>query len=211
MNLQELKQEIPYKWKIQSFNNKDKKLATKASCVAYIDARDAMDLLDKVCGADNWQDKYEFIGNKLIAGIGVKCGSEWVWKFDTGTESDYEAEKGQFSDAFKRAGVKWGVGRFLYDKTIVWVDVVDGKPQLAQFKTLSEYCEAIDNKVPIQTSPNAPQSTIPHKIIDSGLKVFCETCGSVMTERNGVKDGKEWTGYFCPKSTKDAPHPPRWI
>ena len=73
MNLEDLKQKIPYKWKIQSFNNKEKRLATKASCVAYVDARDVMDLLDKVCGPANWQDKYEFVGDKLIAGIGINC------------------------------------------------------------------------------------------------------------------------------------------
>ena len=40
MNLQELKKELTYKWRIQSTKY------GKASCVAYIDARDAQDLLD---------------------------------------------------------------------------------------------------------------------------------------------------------------------
>ena len=41
----------------------------------------------------------------------------WVWKWNMGTESDFEAEKGEASDAFKRAAVLWGIGRFLYEKT----------------------------------------------------------------------------------------------
>ena len=45
MELKALTKKLPYKWKIQSFN-KDK---TKASCVAYIDSRDAQNLLDDVC------------------------------------------------------------------------------------------------------------------------------------------------------------------
>lgn len=47
--------------------------------------------------------------------------SEWVWKWDTGSESNVEKEKGQVSDAFKRAAVKWGIGRFLYDLEIAHV------------------------------------------------------------------------------------------
>src|ERR1700710_2501614 len=44
--------------------------------------------------------------------------NRWVWKWDTGSESKVEAEKGQASDSFKRAAVKWGIGRFLYDLEI---------------------------------------------------------------------------------------------
>mgnify|MGYP003322949169 CR=1 FL=1 len=39
---------------------------------------------------------------------------EWVAKSDVGVESNTEAEKGQASDAFKRACVCWGSGRELY-------------------------------------------------------------------------------------------------
>lgn len=125
MNLNLLKEKIPYKWRIQSFS----KNKPSCSCVAYIDARDVMDLLDKVCGAENWQDKYEYVGTKLIAGIGIKTSEGWVWKYDTGTESNMEADKGQFSDAFKRAGVKWGIGRFLYDLEIKYLDANEKKTQ----------------------------------------------------------------------------------
>ena len=116
--LEGLKKEIPFEWRIQSSGRE----STKASCVAYINARDVMNLLDEVVGAGNWQDSYHFDKDHLIAGIGIKVG-EWIWKYDTGTESNTEAEKGQFSDAFKRAGVKWGIGRFLYGQDIKWVDV----------------------------------------------------------------------------------------
>ena len=133
MKLEELKQQIPYKWRVQSYS----KNKASCSCVAYIDARDAMDLLDKVCGAENWQDKYEFVGDKLIAGISIRTENGWVWKYDTGTESNMDAEKGQFSDAFKRAGVKWGIGRFLYDLKIVYLDA-------NEIKTNTNYPHPID-------------------------------------------------------------------
>lgn len=119
MNLIALNKTIPYQWKIQTVSKDN----TKAQCVAYIDARDVMALLDEVVGKENWQDSYQFVGDKLIAGIGIFTGTQWVWKYDTGVEGNFEQEKSQFSDAFKRAGVKWGIGRFLYDLDFKWVRV----------------------------------------------------------------------------------------
>lgn len=118
MNLDDLKKEMPYQWRVQSFS----KNKPACSCVAYIDARDVMNRLDLVCGVGNWQDDYRVINNQLFAGIGIYVGTQWVWKWDTGTESQTEKEKGIVSDSFKRAAVKWGVGRFLYDLDIVYLD-----------------------------------------------------------------------------------------
>src|SRR5690606_17516766 len=38
--------------------------------------------------------------------------------------TDVEADKGGISDAFKRAAVKWGVGRYLYGVESPWVKIV---------------------------------------------------------------------------------------
>jgi hypothetical protein len=107
-NLEDLKKELPYKWRVQSTKY------GKATCVAYIDARDCMDMLDEVVGVDNWQDKYYEADGKLFCAVGIFVGECWVFKSDTGTESNVEKEKGKSSDAFKRACVKHGIGRFLY-------------------------------------------------------------------------------------------------
>lgn len=123
MNLQELKKEIPFKWRIQQFS----KNKPSASCVAYIDARDVMQLLDEVCGVENWQSDFKEVAGQVYAGIGVKVTSEWVWKWDTGAESNMEKEKGLASDSFKRAAVKWGVGRFLYDLDVKYVPTNEPK------------------------------------------------------------------------------------
>jgi hypothetical protein len=54
---------------------------------------------------------------------------DWVWKSDCGTESQVEKQKGEASDAFKRAAVMWGIGRFLYSLGIIKIKEVikDGK------------------------------------------------------------------------------------
>lgn len=125
MDIKELKKEIPYRWRVQSFS----KFKPQAQCVAYVDARDVMKLFDEVCGAENWQDKYYEVSGMLFCEIGVKVGDEWVFKGDTGSESNIEKEKGHSSDAFKRAAVKWGVGRFLYELDIKYLNASEKKTQ----------------------------------------------------------------------------------
>lgn len=102
--LSELKREMPYKIR----------KGPKGVDLAYIDARQAMDLLDDVCGPENWQCEYKQVKDVVYCGIAILTDSGWVWKWDAGDESNIEAEKGEASDAFKRAAVRWGVGRFLY-------------------------------------------------------------------------------------------------
>lgn len=107
-------------WRIGQMKKGD---ATKGKALAYLDARDVMGRLDEVCGPGGWQCRYSHALNKTVCDIGVKVGEEWVWKADGAGDSDIEAEKGALSDAFKRAGVRWGIGRYLYDIPSPWVAV----------------------------------------------------------------------------------------
>ena len=106
-------------WRVGATNG-DK---TKGMALAYIDARDVMDRLDVICGPENWQCEYPFAG---CCKIGIKIEDRWVWKSNGAGQTDVEGEKGQFSDAFKRAGVMWGIGRYLYGLGNTWVAI---KPQ----------------------------------------------------------------------------------
>lgn len=117
MNIEELKKEMPCKWRIGQVKN------GKAKMLAYVDARDVMDRLDAVVGAENWQSDYKEANGQLFAGVAIKVDGDWVWKWDTGAESTFEKEKGEVSDSFKRAAVKWGVGRFLYSYPSLKVNV----------------------------------------------------------------------------------------
>lgn len=117
-------------WRIGSIKG-DK---TKASALAYLNARDVMERLDEVCGPSGWQCRYPFIG---CCDIGIliqpwspdprippiQTNPEWVWKSNGAGQSDIEAEKGQYSDAFKRAAVLWGIGRYLYDLPNTWYPI----------------------------------------------------------------------------------------
>lgn len=103
-----------------------------ALALAYIDARDVMDRLDQTCTPAFWQSEHFDGGNgKLGCRIGLFIGGQWVWKSDGAGDTDVEAEKGAFSGALKRAGVSWGIGRYLYDLGNVWVpcEIVAGSEQ----------------------------------------------------------------------------------
>ena len=104
-------------WRAQSLTRD----GDKAMALAYIDARDVMDRLDHACGAANWQDRYEVHGPKTICYLSICIDGEWVTKADGAGDTQVEAEKGSMSDAFKRAAVKWGIGRYLYDLDAPWV------------------------------------------------------------------------------------------
>lgn len=133
--LPKLKEIMPYKWRVQSFS----KQKPKATCVAYIDARDVMDRLDKIC-IYGWHRNHEELKGRIYAGVGIILPSgNIMWRWDCGTESNTEAEKGESSDSFKRAAVNVGVGRFLYDLDIQYVDANEKK-------TGSNYPYVVDNK-----------------------------------------------------------------
>ena len=82
----------------------------------YVDARFVYDRLDDVVGPANWQNIFERDAKgALRCGISIHTEDGWVTKWDTGTESDIESQKGEHSDAVKRAAVLWGIARDLYD------------------------------------------------------------------------------------------------
>ena len=97
---------------------------SKYSVLLYKTARTDMDILDEVFGVDNWQVDYSMIGQMLFCTISVWSDVRncWIRKSSNGTESNMEAEKGQASDAYKRAGFMVGIGRELYSAPRIWLD-----------------------------------------------------------------------------------------
>lgn len=106
-------------WKAQA-TTKDN---SRAMAVAYIDARCVMDRLDEVVGPENWSDSYNVLGDQTGSfgkEVVVECRLTvlGVTKCDVGVGED---GKSAYSDAFKRAGVKCGIGRYLYSLDKQWV------------------------------------------------------------------------------------------
>jgi hypothetical protein len=105
--------------------------------MAYIDARLIQDRLDAVLGVENWQDHYEMLSDgSVMCRLRVKLGSRWITKTDVGSPSEQpdsgDRLKAAFSDALKRAAVKFGIGRYLYRLSAQWVDYDPVKKQIVQ-------------------------------------------------------------------------------
>jgi len=123
---------------------------TSAMLLAYIDARDVMERLDRACGFENWQCRYSLADSGvLICDIGLRVNGEWLWRSNGAGDTQVEAEKGKCSDAFKRAAVLWGVGRYLYglpsprvaiDKYGKW----DKDPALPDWATPKGYLASLE-------------------------------------------------------------------
>lgn len=151
-------------WRAQSVSSKNPD-APKAMALAYIDARDVMNRLDDVCGPDGWEDSYvETALGRVICTIRIKCGEAWVSKSDGAGKTDVEGDKGGISDAFKRAAVKWGIGRYLYDMPTPWVRCElyngkwskwhpDGQRELDRLAG-----KAVTQKAPAKPAPTEPIS-----------------------------------------------------
>ena len=108
------------------------------SLLLYKDARVDMRLLDEVVGCMNWKREHAVVNNNLYCTVSIynEDTKEWVSKQDVGVESNTEKEKGQASDAFKRACFNWGIGRELYTSPFVWINTTDAdRNQARKLKT----------------------------------------------------------------------------
>jgi hypothetical protein len=137
-------------WRVGATNSEK----TKGIALAYLDARDVMRRLDEACGM-GWQNRYNLADNGLlICEIGLKVDNEWVWRANGAGDTQVEAEKGKASDAFKRAAVMWGVGRYLYSLPNTWVPispkgrsyVLAETPQLPIWGTPEGYKELLEKR-----------------------------------------------------------------
>lgn len=74
--------------------------ANGVSVLIYKNARVDMNILDETVGQLNWQRDHKEVKGRMYCGIGIydMDKDEWVWKWDCGTESNTEAEKGESSD-----------------------------------------------------------------------------------------------------------------
>lgn len=103
----------------------DTKYNGGAMLLLYKDARVDMQILDETVGQENWQKRYYEVKGNLYCSVGIRIDNEWIWKDDCGVESNTECEKGEASDAFKRACFNWGVGRELYSTPKIKIQCPD--------------------------------------------------------------------------------------
>jgi hypothetical protein len=126
-------------WRVGSTNKRKweeakkqgKEITRRGQPLCYIDARDVMERLDAVMGAQWQTDHIPMHNGTMCCRIGLQIEGDWLWRTDgAGPTGDIDnaaqremAQKGGYSDAFKRAAVLWGVGRYLYAISAPWIEL----------------------------------------------------------------------------------------
>lgn len=142
----------------------------------YKDARVDQNILDETVGTYGWQREHKELKGNIYCGISIYDDErmQWVMKWDCGKESFSEAEKGEASDSFKRAGFNWGIGRELYTapQIRIWIKDKEGNPNF-------EIYEKDNGKITTYTKFKVEKIQIKDKEItglaivnDKGKRVF---------------------------------------
>jgi hypothetical protein len=90
----------------------------RALVAPYVSGCDVQNRLDQVFGIGNWQDAYRVLaGGCVVCRLSLRIEGEWLAKVDVGNPSEQPDDgnrmKAAFSDALKRARLKWGIARYL--------------------------------------------------------------------------------------------------
>lgn len=112
-----------------------------AQLLVYKDSRCDKRILDETFGVFGWKNKYEEIKGNLYCTISIwdEDSKQWVDKCDCGVESFSEKEKGEASDAFKRAGFNVGIGRELYTRIFYFATVPTVKNDKGKYDLKNKY------------------------------------------------------------------------
>ena len=126
----------------------------RALALAYVDARAIQDRLDEVLGVEGWQDDYELLPDgSVLCKLRLKMGDDWIVKMDVGSPSSQpdggDRLKAAFSDALKRAAVKFGIGRYLYRLPAQWVDYDPAKRQIVSPPRLPTFAQPQSQAKPV--------------------------------------------------------------
>lgn len=90
----------------------------------YKTARTDINRLNDAVGL-NWKNQHFYDTNGLLCcriAIYNEATKEWISREDVGVESHTEKEKGSYSDSFKRAGFRWGIGIELYNAPFIFIN-----------------------------------------------------------------------------------------
>jgi hypothetical protein len=167
-----------------------------ALMVPYIEARPLMTRLDHVTGPENWKDDYEPVGSGFFGALSIRFNGEWITKKDGADETELSAFKGGMSDAFKRACVKWGLGRYLYDV----------EPAFADFALVtSKTGGAIPVDIEVAVDPDGKVKIERHYCLPPKLPKWALPLGAIeLAEKKKEKEAKARREKFAavPKNRK---------
>lgn len=158
-----------------------------AQLLLYKDSRCDKRILDETFGIFGWENRYEEIKGNLFCTISIYDSDkqQWIDKCDCGTESFSEKEKGEASDAFKRAGFNVGIGRELYTRIFYFANVPTKKNDKGKYELTNKY----EKFTVVEISTNEETEKIEKiKIVDSkGNIVFSYGYPKTIAKKEEIK------------------------
>lgn len=141
----------------------------KCLALIYADVRAYYDRLDEIF-PNRWNDQVSFqvVGSKLLCVVSLTGrdvqGNDWLRHDGVGEDwltgkpkEDENVATSAFAQAFKRACVKFGIGRYLYDFPKVWVPYDGKRIPDAEIEKLNSRYEAWVKRM---ESASAPKKTV---------------------------------------------------
>jgi len=182
-----------------------------AELLLYQNSRCAMQILDETFGMD-WASDYKVLNGVTYCGIAYfnPDTKSYLWRWDCGSPTEIEVEKGTASDPFKRAAVKVGIARELYTAPRIRIKCPDEyyfNDKLTMGFTVTEigYNDARqitdlvieDNKGNIVFNFHNGKK-MPVETIDT-TEVLKVVCGEMKQEGGNVKELLKFYHYYLEK------------
>lgn len=169
-------------WRVQQ-SGYDKNGEAWAMIMPYVTSRAIQQRLDDVFGVDGWHNELRPVTTER--GLSFLCGitALGITKWDGADETDFESFKGGISNAMKRAGVQWGIGRYLYKLDVQFADLREDKKGHFKVKIVNK--DKTASKWYSYDFPSLPDWALPEgeknpstKPVDEHDKVLKETLGA---------------------------------
>lgn len=160
LKLQQPFPEQDIEWRVQQagvYKEPNGKSNGWALVLAYINNRAIQERLDAVFGIDGWENEFTPLPDGgLICYLKCRVGETWIRKGDGADKTAIEATKGGLSNAMKRSGSQWGIGRYLYNLESTFVNLYREKGN----HTHSHYDKDTKTKY-YWTPPKLPEWALP--------------------------------------------------
>lgn len=181
--------------------NRDK---TKGIALAYIDARNVQNRLDEVVGCANWKLEFVELPDAIKCRLSLRINGEWITKEDVssiervgenaGADAVDMAKKGDHSDAFKRAAVQWGIGRYLYGYDSGWLELKNEGRYFAQQPRLPDHMlPAHERKSANKPAPRVAKQEAPAA---ANTRPAAETTGKTNTAESASPSEQKPAAQF---------------
>lgn len=182
----------------------------KAAMLLYIDSRAVVELLNETVGAANWTMDFKEVAGQTVGMLGIWDDDkrQFVYKSDTGAESNIEAQKGLFSDCYKRCLSRWGVDELYsapkiqiaddgYKNTGYKVSEIgyDDKRNINHLVIVNRFGkEAFRWSKDAKTITNEPQPYVEKK---TNRELFTDYCTYLKTQGNDLEELKKFYNYYA--------------